>query len=93
MSNYTPTTEDVREVAQTLSKCREFDPELCDGCNRRVQDAERLLKSRWLAEHDRELQAEAWDDGQCDQLEAQEITLPRGVTIPLAPNPHRKETE
>lgn len=84
---YTPTTEQVRDDYQRCG---------CDRCS--LTDDSDLADEHaefdlWLAEHDRELQAEAWDDGQRDQLEAQEITLPRGVTIPLAPNPHRKETE
>lgn len=71
MSDYIPTTEEVREFfADSPYVWRTgLDAPLEAG------DAFDL----WLAEHDRELQAEAWDEGWCS-----------GDEMPMTANPYRE---
>lgn len=60
MSDYTPTTERVRNSYANDIACFPK-PENVFEANARAEAAKEEF-DRWLAEHDRELQAEAWDE-------------------------------
>lgn len=79
MSDYTPTTEEVRDTYEGVYAC---------GCCA-MPDEESLAQfDRWLAEHGRQVAEKAWDEGAL----AQEywITNPN---YEVEENPYRKAVQ
>jgi hypothetical protein len=89
MPEYTPTTEEVR---------REYAP---SGVPSRIEPGdygwdEGILKGeaefdRWLADHDKEVAAHAWDEGRAQGIEDVDTSGYGGIAD--TPNPHRSGSE
>ena len=73
MSDYTPTTEDIRRYFPS-------EPSTWVWLDSEWRPMDRELFDRWLAEHDREVKAEAWDEG---------YSVDRRFNAPT-PNPYRE---
>ena len=89
MSDWTPTTEDVRDGYR-------YDP--ADDYYNPVQagaNAERNGRAfdRWLAQTIREAKAEAWDEGKRSGLRQSDWEHGDTPAIYVAVNPYRQETD
>lgn len=92
MSESIPTTGEIRHYWSIQSAERASTR--AERASRRVEHAAEF--NRWLAEHDREVKAEAWDEGfEAGQEDAygSEASLRWNMPHTCITNPYREETE
>jgi len=95
VTEYTPTTEEIRDYVGEGGEPR---PWIAPDEDAERETARLAAFDRWLAAHDREVRAKAWTEGlhkaynHVDRLE-QADAAGQGVMVPDPVNPYREEAE